>query len=87
MTELEILELNSIFRRKYASLERTPKEFWEKGSREHAWDELMERMGITRISKLAPKPDAGVRIEEPNTGRYMIIPKETARKILVLGLP
>ena len=90
MTQEEISKLQEIFRRKYADLDRTPQEFWEKGSREQAWDELVESLGLKRISRLlnlciGPDQDE-VRIEEPNTGRYLRIPVETARKILVLGL-
>lgn len=91
MTPEEILELRNIFRKKYASLHRTPEEFWEKGSREQAWDELMESLKIARLSKMmhlvVPPTPEEVRVEEPMTDRYLRIPRETARKILVLGLP
>ena len=87
----EISRLREIFRQKYDDLDRTPQEFWEKGSRERAWDELVESLGLKRLSKLvhlcAPPELDEIRIEEPNSDRYLVIPADTANKILVLGLP
>lgn len=80
MTPEEKKKLQEIFRLKYADLD----------GRENSWDELIESLGIGRLSKIVhlcvePNEDE-VRIEEPKTGRYLRIPVETARKILVLGL-
>jgi hypothetical protein len=90
MTGDEISKLQEIFKKKFLDLERTPQEMWEHGSRERAWDEILEALGIEKMSMLmhmiTTPQDGEFRIHEPNTGRILKIPRETALKILVLGL-
>jgi hypothetical protein len=84
---IDLDKLKQIFRLKFEQLDRSPEEFWEKGSRERAWDELLNSLEIKKILHLViPAEDNEIRIPEPmNPDSYLSMSEETARKILVLG--
>ena len=82
MTPEELKRLREIVFEKYTELVpfRSP---------EDPWNELLDGFHIRRLSKIMhlcmpPELDE-VRIPEPNGG-YLDMSRETARKILVLGL-
>ena len=88
MSNQEIFKIHRIIRDKFYgdSLAYNPKEY---EARCESWAEFCDSMNIERISTIMSviveaKPGQ-IRIEDP-TGSIMLIPEETARKILVLGL-
>lgn len=80
MTAEEINKLKDIIRLRYAEAERA-------GQR---WDDVLMNLGLSRLSKLmhliTGDEEGIVKIEDPE-GRYIKIPLETAKKMLVLGIP
>ena len=80
MTKEEALKLKDLVRLRYAKAERE----------NQRWDDVLINMGLERQSKLmhivTGEEDSLVKIEDPE-GRYIKIPLETAKKMLVLGIP
>lgn len=87
MTIEEQKRLKEIVKNKYHELFTAG--VWNDPDREESWRLLCENLGIRRLSKLvhlcAPPELDEVRVEEP-TGGFLCMGRETARKILVLGL-
>lgn len=75
---IDLDKLKQIFRLKFEQLDRSPEEFWEKGSRERAWDELLNSLEIKKILHLViPAEDNEIRIPEPmNPDRYLSMSEE-----------
>lgn len=62
---------------------------WNKLQDPEAWSLLLDDLGVRRMDKFrhlcAPPELDEVRVEEPGGG-YLCMKRDTARKILVLGL-
>lgn len=81
-------KLREIFRNRCLGLESQSDSIVEF---EESWDLLLDSLYIRRVSRIvhlcAPPELDEVEVEEPYEGYYLSIPRETAKKILVLGLP